>query len=957
MTQKYKWFLVFGLAVCLAWAQGTGRITGRVLDVQTGEALVGADVVVEGVTGAAADPSGRYLIINIPVGTYDVTASMQGYGPKKISGIAVILDQTATVDFKLGSTVIPITKPIEIKGQRPMVIRTAVQTTRVVTSEEFKNLPVTSLTDLVGLQAGVTWDSRTGWTHIRGGRFDDVAYFINGVVAQDAIYGTIWSSPQPTTDAIQEMTIVTGGFDAEYGQAMAGIIQVETKEGGERTAGTLKYTTDEMFPKPDYNFGYNFYQATLGGSILKKALGEKKLRYFFSSQLSYVDDNYNILYKVPHSDQKQIGIDGKLTFKPAINTKLTVDGHADRKEWDWFSNDWRYWLDHYPGNRVRSWQTNFSLNQQFGSNTVLTAKLGYFNNDFIRTVRNTMAEKADTSGFWGFLRKSGIWERQIYKAEDFVFGKENPYYYNYQYGDSVYNDTIYDPVDPKQPADPKRRVQDLYLLTNLFVPPEYTTNNPYGLIPAFVGKGDANLFHYRSTEDALVKADLTYNPSKLHELKTGIDLTYYTLTLYENQGPWDPNPFGDGYIYHPITGAVYLQDRADFEDLVMRMGIRLDYLDANAWKRLYPDSLLRQDTVKVDMKFRFSPRFGFSFPITDRIKYRFSYGHFYQTPKFVYLYESLHANLLLRANNLVGQPDLGAEKTIAYETGFDAQLSDVFEFDLTLYYKDIYDLIGARTIAALPTSYSIYENVEYAKVQGFEATFSKQISHYWGAKLTYTFQIAKGTASDAWAQYGRAEPRQVDYYLGYDQRHALNLTLQFALDSAYLVRPMRDMQISMVSAFGTGLPYTPTDLKGNRIGDENSGRMPNSFNIDGRLSKKIKLAGLNLTLYCDVYNLLNIRNIRNVYAATGVPWNDGQEIFEQQYTLPDVAYYRVGDLYYHPNIDVNHDGYVSRHEVYENYLAYRRDVVGDPSDPEKYPGNPGNYEPPRKIRFGIGFSF
>ncbi len=948
MFSKSRFFLLLlSATVGLVFAGVTGRITGRVLDSQTGEALVGVDVMVEGTDmGSSTDPSGRYLIINVPVGTYNLVATYIGYAPKKVSGIVIILDQTLAVDFKLGSTVIPIEKPIVVTAERPMVIRTAVQTTRVVSTQDFKQLPISDLTDLVGLQAGVSWDSRAGHTHIRGGRFDDVAYFVDGVAAQDAIYGTIWSSPKPTTDAIQEMVVITGGFDAEYGEAMAGIIQVVTKEGGERTAGSLKFTTDEMFPGSDYNFGYNYYQGTLGGSFLN----QKRIRYFLSGELFYVDDDYGILYKVPHADRKEVGLDSKFTFK-FPNTKITLDGHTGRKEWNWFSTAWRYWLDGYPGNRTRDWKANFSLNQQFANKAVLTAKLGYFSDDFIRTPRNIYAEKGDTSGFWGFLRSTGIWQRQIFRAEDFIFDTDSVYYYNYQYGDTMYNDTIY--LTP----DPAERVQQLYRLTNLYVIPEYWTNNPYGIIPGFVGKGDAGYIHYRGTQDAILKADLTYNPTKRHELKTGIDLKYYTLKLYENSLPWSTSPFWDAYTYHPITGAVYLQDRADFEDLVVRMGFRIDYLDANVWKKLYPDSLLNRDTVETAMKFRISPRLGFSFPITDRIKYRFSYGHFYQTPKFVFLYESLHANIIRQGNITVGQPDLGAEKTIAYETGFDAQLSEVFAFDLTLYYKDIYDLIGTRLVEALPTAYSIYENVEYAKVQGFEATFNKRLSNYWAGKISYTFQIAKGTASDAWAQYGRAEPRQVDYYLSYDQRHALNFTLQFSLDTTFFFRPLRNSEASFITVFGTGLPYTPTDLKGTRIGDENSARMPNKFNIDARLSRSFQIAGLELTFNCDIYNLLNLRNVRSVYSVTGKPYYDGTEVKEEQFDLPDIVYYRVGDLYYHPARDYNHDGYISRHEMYESYMAYRRDVVGDPSDPITYPGNPGMYDQGRRIRFGIGFSF
>ena len=112
-----------------------------------------------------------------------------------------------------------------------------------------------ALSALVGLQAGVQTNAARGWTHIRGGRYNDVSYLIDGVSAKDMLVGTLWSSPKPTTDNIQEVEVITGSFDAEYGEAMSGVIQTITKEGGERTSAKLRYTTDEVFPGKDLNFG------------------------------------------------------------------------------------------------------------------------------------------------------------------------------------------------------------------------------------------------------------------------------------------------------------------------------------------------------------------------------------------------------------------------------------------------------------------------------------------------------------------------------------------------------------------------------------------------------------------------------------------------------------------------------------------------------------------------------
>ena len=282
-------------------------------------------------------------------------------------------------------------------------------------------------------------------------------------------------------------------------------------------------------------------------------------------------------------------------------------------------------------------------------------------------------------------------------------------------------------------------------------------DNPWGVDGLFVTEGDNRTWHYRATDQVLGKLDLTHTVSKIHEIKTGIDVTQYSLSVYENSLPWDMNPFWDAYNYKPLVAAVYVQDRADFEDLVVRAGIRFDYLDSKAKVRAFPESLgarndIADSLLAVPAKYRLAPRLGLSYPITERIKFRFSYGHFYKNPSFSDLYtyaDRTAAELRSRGNVIVGNADMGAEKTIAYEMGFDAQLSDIFQFDVTAFYKDVFDLAGVRIVQALPQPYTMYYNVEYARIQGFEVTMTKVLNQYWSSRLGYTFQIAKGTASTA----------------------------------------------------------------------------------------------------------------------------------------------------------------------------------------------------------------
>jgi len=933
--------------VGIALAANTGNIAGRVTDRKTGEPLVGASVVVEGTElGNATDLNGQYLIINVPPGKYTLVSSYTGYNDQKVTDVLVIQDNTATVDFNLSMTVIDIGKTIEVVARKKeMVQRQAVSVERVITSEDFKRLPVTSLNELVGLQAGVSQTANRGWTHIRGGRFDDVAYLVDGVAAQDALVGTLWSSPKPTTDALQSVVVITGGFDAEYGSAMSGIIKAVTKEGGSRTTGRVGYSTDDVFPASSgYNYGYNRLTFSLGGPTPLW----KRLRYFLSAEYFRTDDDRACRYKVD-APRGEYALEGKLTmqmpkdfFLAAQGLKFTVDGYHSNYQWWSFSNDYKYYPEALYANRVRSHKANFTINHLLSPTTVYEAKVGMFSTSLIRSVRNFYAEAADTTGFWGTLRKYGVWDRYFFRAEDWVFNnwegldKHDALLQLYRsYWLSPSGETVY--------AHPGQKN---------FLTAYQTTNNPWGVAGLFIGEGDNRTWHYRATDQVLGKLDLTHTVSKIHEIKTGLNVTSYSLSEYTNSLPWDMNPFWDAYNYKPLVVAGYLQDRADFEDLVVRAGIRLDYLDSKAKVRVFPESLGARDSIAnlmrtVPAKYRLAPRLGLSYPITERIKFRFSYGHFYKNPSFADLYtyaDRSAAELRSRGNVIVGNADMGAEKTIAYEMGFDAQLTDIFQFDLTAFYKDVFDLSGVRVVQALPQPYTMYYNVEYARIQGFEATITKVLNQYWSSRLGYTFQIAKGTASTASDQYQREAPRQLDYFLDQDQRHAFHGDLAFSFPSDFGFVPMRDFEVAGVFNYGSGTPYTPEDQKGNQIGLENSARLPSSSSLDGRIGKDFSFAGLSLSLTCDISNVLNSELIQNVHEATGKPDYTGRVITPYEFSESGFLF---GDYYYHPARDYDHDGFITRNEQYVSYLK----AYTDDNTPPTY------YGPPRKFRLGLSLSF
>ena len=941
--------LVLVLVSSPAFAGETGKIVGKAIDQSTGQPVAGALVEVEGTEmGANTEEDGRFAIMSVPAGTWNVTVMATGYGTTTRSDVLVIADQTVSVDFRLSSKVIQIEEKV-IRAERPMVIRSAVQTTRVVTNQEFARLPVAGLAGLVGMQAGVSQNTRSGWTHIRGGRYNDVSYLIDGISAKDALVGTLWSSPRPTQENIEAVEVITGSFDAEYGEAMSGVIQTVTREGGERTSSKLKYTTDEIFPGKDYNFGTRLLQWTLGGPLFTRPL-----RYFLSAEYFRTNDNSGVLFQVD-APRAEYTVEGKVnyslpkgTFLKNDNLKLIVDGHLSNYQWRGYSNTWKYHLDGLFGNRVRSQKANLRVNYLPSPTTFVELAAGVFQTGLVRSTRDFAAETEDTLGISKFLRTSGLWEEYRFKSEDWVF--KNPA--------SWYLDANKDTIRTSMPPD----VAVMHLYESYRINPAGETlydkwspayayyANPYGVPGTFVTEGEA-YFHSRFTYDDFVKGSFTISPNRIHEIKTGFELKQYDLKEYTNTLPQDPNPFFERYRADPFTAALYIQDKADFEDLVVRAGLRFDYLDAKTTVRVFPESIggrkeIADSFIQVGAKYRVSPRLGLSYPITERIKFRFSYGHFFRNPDFSELYgtQLLASELTRRGNVVVGNPDLSAEKTVGYEMGFDDQLTDVFEFDFTAFYKDVYGLSGVRTVSAVPMGYSMYYNVEYARIQGFEATMAKALSNYWSARLSYTLTVAKGTASTSFTQYGSDHPVQVDYYLDQDQRHSVGFDIGLSFDRTFTFAVLRDFNASILGRYTSGTPYSPTNIRGEPTGQTNSARMPDNFTVDSRLSKMIRIGKIGLNLSCDIFNILNTPVVTGVYASTGKPDYDGRIITVGEFGLTP---YQIGDPAYHPARDYNHDGYVTRMEKYESYIAAYRDLRKTPSQ----------YGPSRKIQFGVSLSF
>ncbi|MFQ5772570.1 MAG: carboxypeptidase-like regulatory domain-containing protein, partial [bacterium] len=280
--RRFKFSLIVFIILLLGssgFAQKFGKITGSVKDAGTGEFLIGANVLIVGTTiGAATDLEGRYVILRVPPGKYDIRADYIGYQRVVTQGVEVLTDLTTTVDFQLRQSTLELGEEVVVTAERPIVRKDLTSAEARVQAEEINRLPVQELGDVLNLQAGITRDSGGG-IHIRGGRSTEVAYMVNGIRITDDF--TRSQGIKVENESIQELQVISGTFNAEYGEALSGVINIVTKTGGNEFHGNFEAWTGDYVSSHDGIFfniddfsatgDYNF-QGSLSGPLVKDKL-------------------------------------------------------------------------------------------------------------------------------------------------------------------------------------------------------------------------------------------------------------------------------------------------------------------------------------------------------------------------------------------------------------------------------------------------------------------------------------------------------------------------------------------------------------------------------------------------------------------------------------------------------------------------------------------------------------
>jgi hypothetical protein len=1010
--QGMIWVSVLLIVIRLQ-AGSTGKIRGIVMDQATGEPLIGANVVIENtIFGAAAALDGSYIILNVPPGKYELRASMIGYNNLRVENVNVSVDFTTEQDFQLSSTVLETGQTVTVTAERPMVVKDLTATTAVVGAEEISALPVTEVGEAVELQAGLIRDAGGG-IHVRGGRSGEISYWIDGIPVTDVYDGG--TVVDVNKNMVQELQVVSGAFNAEYGQAMSGIVNITTKEGSNAFGGSFStYFGDYLSAHSDIFRGIDQvnplairnFDGSVHGPILKD-----KLFFYVNARQIYFGGwlngqrRYNpsaITYSVTGLPEwKGFEKSGYLSMEgsfPEYQETAYYAGYSD--QYFRLRTDAGDTLFIHTNNLQNSLSNLYEIRPDV--HNVAIDSVPAYNFQYVLgsspaidslLIPVSPSDSAAYAQAYHQIRenhKNGKgdnkiipmnWNRKLYMQGKLIYRLTPSIRLAYNY---IMDNVDYEDFDFNYSFNPdgnlnrfRRGLTHIFQITHTLSATTFynlgfsnfekkyshhvfdTQNDPNYVHPflelqypyAFKTGGTNNSWFSRETKTWLAKLDITSQITRVHQFKAGIEWRKYEVSQKDIQlrpiesessndlfydSPFivtrvldESSIYNNSYLHKPAELSGYLQDKMEFNNMIVNLGVRFDYFDPDGvilndesdpsiYNPIKPQNLYhdygsdgipntfdpdgtegngRQDPgetavtleerqavwyKKASSKIQVSPRLGVSFPVTDRGIFHFSYGHFFQIPRFERLYQNPDFELESGTGNVgvIGNADLRPEQTISGEIGLQQQITNDIALSATGFFRDVRDLAGTRAEEIVlfggSAKYSKLVNSDFGIIKGLTLALNKRFSQNWAATLDYTLQSAEGSNSDPEAARnalsGGSLPEVHLTPLDWDQKHTVNASFTYGGKS---------WGASMIVQWGSGLPFTPRRSEDISALLTNSQRKPGTFNADLRAYKDFRLGFGQLTLFCRILNLFDTLNEINVFNDTGrAGFTTDQEVAE-----------------------------------------------------------------------------
>ncbi|CAN5139391.1 hypothetical protein BH23BAC3_BH23BAC3_05010 [soil metagenome] len=920
--------LLLSLLIVIVFSHVTlaqsGRIEGTVTEAETNEPMPGVNVVIEGTTqGDQTNMEGYYSIGNVSAGEYTLRATMIGFAPVVIQNVEVNIDQVTTIDFEIREQVIE-GEEIVVQAVMPVVQRDVSSSRSNISRQDIENLPISTISEAIGLQAGVQGLS------VRGGSADELGFSLNGLTLRDERDNTPFTGI--SLSSVENIQVQTGGFNAEYGNIRSGLIQVTTKEGNRD-----RYTVDAITrirPPQSKHFGPEandpnsywirpYIDDDVAWTGTASGAWDKYTQNNYDDFVGWIEiadqlaaDGDPTTDMTPEAAQqaflwqhrKEIGIS-----EPDYEVDMNIGGPfpivsselGDLR----FSASYRESRNQYmiPLNTSRYLERTFQLKMTSNIGTGMKLSIeglygsqsGTNNNNSGLPGMFTSAQSQATQ-----MEQVSFIRSRIFSTDYWAPSKRTLSNVGAQFTHSLSSNTYYEisfnRVESKYDTNPGRPRNTDPVINFGGVGFDEAPFGFYSQLSNGIGSGMRMGIGMSTSRDSSSVAtysgriDLTSQINRYNQVKAGIELVNTTHNVNYariDEGLQTANVISR-WTNSPIRGAAYVQNRIEFRGMIANLGLRLDYSNPRGdWFDFdeFSNVLGNVDALneilgetQPDVQLNLSPRMGVSFPITEDSKLFFNYGHFYSMPQPENLFMIRRAPFFNNVSRLAN-PNNPLPKTVAYELGYEHNLLDLFLVRVSGYYRDTSQQpaqVRYTGFGGLP-NYTISQPVSYQDIRGAEFTIRKVAGRYIRGEFNYTYSITSGGLFGTLVNFQNPQDQRDyerentdnDQFRPVPTPYArLYMDLLAPRDFGPEINgfhPFGNWVLSTIGRWQNGTYFTWSGGGSAVPGIANNVKWSDFWMLDMRLSRRFDL-GSNRTInfFVDASNVLNLRRM-NFFTNAG----------------------------------------------------------------------------------------
>lgn len=842
-------------------AQSNGAIAGVVRDAQTGAHLANVLVSVEdGRRGAVTDSGGRYRIREVRSGVYTLRAALIGYTPQVRDSLVVRGGGTTVLDLALQPAAVPVETIIVQAAPDPTLDPLATATEQKITGEEIRRLPLSSLDEAIALSAGAVGQS------YRGGRLGQESFVLDGMGVKNQLDAASNSlGVRIPTSMITEASLTTNAFSARFGQALSGVVNVVTRDGGPTWRGLATFESDRLLTgNADFGLDRLVLQADgpLFAGITFIGVVDATGRLDADPVSAPLptdprDPRSTTVAVLPHNSAEQLDLAAKLAIPLGQTQTLRLFGLYGAQQGLLYDQLYKYDLSFASARRITGGLVTadyqYASAPGAGTPLILDVRAGWYGKTFHR----------------GELTGQPDHKFGAFTGETFHFRGEGM-------------------AERRDTAAARGAVAG-------FTYPTLSSATPWGVPAFFLTGGSRGEIAFNDFGEIRTQIDATIGLGQTSDLYVGGQYLAQQVQTFQRIEAWAPVggdvPPATASDFSPHAGSVYAEAQARLADIAFTGGVRYDFFD--------PGTDL--NNKQLGSQRSLNPRFAVSTVLSGATLVA-SYGRFSMPPDLQFLVDATFDDSTRTGRFRRGNPDLGFEESTQYEFSLRLRPRPTTSLRLGAYYKRLDGLVSSVPLSVNPDS-SIFGNSDFGSIKGVEVLATRAIHDGWGLQVSYVLQRATATSTNPFLRVQLPSidpssgdtiyPARVEFPLDFDRRHSLTGVFQSRLSpragpAALGGHPFGGIETAVILRVTSGLPFTRTNAAGDSlVGGINDLRLPSYATFDLLVRKPIPVGRDLASVYLDIRNVLNQSTVQSVRRDTGAPAIDEATLQSQAQSAYD----------------------------------------------------------------------